>query len=112
MKQVIVVRSDVKMSPGKLAAQVAHASLEAYKKARKDDVSDWELEGGKKVVLKAAGDKELSELLAKARAEHLPCALITDAGHTELPPGTVTTLGIGPAEDARIDKVTGALGML
>ena len=59
-KQVIVVRADLKLGKGKLAAQVAHASLEAYKKADKNDVSEWEEAGVKKVVLKA---NSLSELM-------------------------------------------------
>jgi PTH2 family peptidyl-tRNA hydrolase len=112
MKQVIVARMDLKLSPGKLAAQVAHASLDAYKKAGKEAREEWESEGAKKVVLKIAGLDKLEETFRLAKAEKLPVSKITDAGHTEIAPGTVTCVGIGPAEDARIDKVTGALKML
>ena len=57
MKQAIIIRSDLNMSKGKAAAQAAHASLEAYKKATDDMCDEWETEGQKKVVLKVSGEK-------------------------------------------------------
>ncbi len=111
-KQVIVVRSDLRMSRGKLAAQVAHASLEAYKRASLRAISEWELQGAKKVVVKAKNLRELLALKRKCERLKLPCALIRDAGKTELRKGTVTCLAIGPAESGRIDKVTGSLPLL
>ena len=112
LKQVIIVRKDLDLSKGKLAAQCAHASLEAYKKTDKKTAEKWESEGGKKVVLKVDTLKELLEIKEKISAMKIPCALIRDAGHTEIPEGTVTCLGIGPAEEREIDKVTGKLKML
>jgi PTH2 family peptidyl-tRNA hydrolase len=111
MKQVIVVRTDLELSKGKMAAQVAHASLESYKKTGAVDKAAWELEGAKKVVLKIASLGELEEIFKSAKVAKLPAAKITDAGHTEVEPGTVTCVGIGPAEDSKIDKVTGSLKM-
>lgn len=111
-KQVIVTRRDLKLSKGKLAAQVAHASLEAYKKAGKDAIEEWESSGSKKVVLRVEDEREMMDVMARAKAEKLPVALIRDAGHTEIPAGTVTALGIGPGGEAKIDKVTGKLKML
>lgn len=111
-KQVIVVRSDLKMSVGKLAAQVAHASLEAYMNSNESNLKKWEREGVKKVVLKCRGLKEMLEIEGKARSLKLTTALVTDAGLTELPPETVTCLGIGPDREEEINKVTGSLPML
>jgi len=112
MKQVIVVRSDVKMSKGKTAAQAAHASVSAVLKSGKTEVKKWEMEGQKKVILKARTLDELLLLREKCRKNGLVHAIISDAGHTELTPGTITTLGIGPDDEKKIDKVTGSLPLL
>ncbi|OGS52015.1 MAG: aminoacyl-tRNA hydrolase [Euryarchaeota archaeon RBG_13_61_15] len=111
-KLVVVVRDDLKMSGGKLAAQVAHAAvtcaLEA--KARKTKwFSAWYAEGQRKVVLRARDLEELRILNDKASRAGLPRTLITDAGLTELPPNTTTCLGIGPAPEGEIDQITGHL---
>ena len=111
-KQVILVRMDLKLPKGKLAAQVAHASLEAALKSPRFVMEEWRAEGGKKVVLKVADLSELKKFEALARKEKLLSALITDAGHTTVPAGTVTCLGIGPDSEERIDRVTGQLKIL
>lgn len=111
-KQVIVARQDLKMSKGKLAAQASHASLEAYKRANHKLRQTWEAGGSKKVVLKVRALRTLKSLHQRALKLGLPSALIRDAGHTELRPGTVTCLGIGPAKEEDINKVTGRLRML
>ncbi|MEM3030923.1 MAG: peptidyl-tRNA hydrolase Pth2 [Candidatus Micrarchaeia archaeon] len=114
MKQVIVVRSDLKLGVGKIAAHAAHASLEALRVARAREpraVEEWEREGEKKVVVKIEGEKELLALYEKAKGE-VPCALIRDAGLTQIPPGTLTALGLGPGDERVIDKYTGKLKLL
>lgn len=112
MKQVIVVRKDLKMDPGKLSVQVAHASLESALRSSKDKVEAWREEGAKKVVVKVDSEKELLELQKKAKSLKLVASLIIDAAKTFFDKPTVTCLGIGPDEDERIDKVTGNLKML
>jgi PTH2 family peptidyl-tRNA hydrolase len=111
-KQAIVVRKDLGMDKGKIASQVAHASLEAYKKTDEDTRKLWERGGSKKVVLKVDGLEKLIDLKEKAREERLPYAVIRDAGKTQLEPGTITSLGIGPAEDGRVDRITKDLKLL
>jgi len=111
MKQAIVARTDIGMGTGKLAAQVAHASLMAYEDADRSMQSEWKGQGQKKVVLKASSESELFELADRAEREGLPNAIVRDAGHTQLDPGTVSALGIGPAADDRIDAVTGDLSL-
>ena len=111
MKQAIVVRTDLGMSTGKLAAQVAHASLSAYEDADKRARSAWKGGGQKKIVLKADGERAIFELADAAEREGLPHAVVRDAGHTQLDPGTVTTLAVGPADDDAVDRVTGDLSL-
>jgi PTH2 family peptidyl-tRNA hydrolase len=114
-KQVIVVRTDLRMSRGKIAVQVAHGSVSAAEQARihKQDVwKAWLREGQKKVAVKVSSEEELIELRRQAIDHSLSFALIRDAGMTELPPGTVTVLGIGPAKSEIIDEVTGELKLL
>ena len=111
MKQAIVARADVGMGEGKLAAQVAHASLSAYEDADRRARTAWKGEGQKKIVLKASGEREIFELADRAEREGLPHAVIRDAGHTQLEPGTVTALAVGPGRDDVVDKVTGDLSL-
>lgn len=113
MKQVIIFRTDLEMGKGKIAAQAAHASVGAMKKAGKSAVRRWELEGSKKVVLKVKGLRSLKSIHRKAcHKRKLPCFMVRDAGLTQIKSGTVTCLGIGPAKDEDIDSITSKLKLL
>lgn len=112
MKQVMVIRTDLKMGKGKIAAQSCHASLGAFKRADKRKIMKWELGGEKKVVVKVKDLKELYELYEIVKRSDVSYYLVQDAGRTELPKGTVTCLGIGPDEDEKIDKITQDLKLL
>jgi PTH2 family peptidyl-tRNA hydrolase len=111
MKQAIVARTDIGMGRGKLAAQVAHASLSAYEDADSRTRTEWKGSGQKKVVLKGDSERTLFSLADRAEREGLPNAIIRDAGHTQLDPGTVTALAVGPGPDESIDRVTGDLSL-
>ena len=112
MKQVILVRHDLKLPKGKLAAQVSHASTETALNSRPEILSAWRGEGMKKVVLRVSGIEELIHFKKECQRLSLVHALITDAGKTVLEPGTVTCLGIGPDADEKIDRLTGSLKMV
>jgi PTH2 family peptidyl-tRNA hydrolase len=115
MKQVIVVRTDLGMGKGKIAVQVAHASLSAFLEAkrRNPELADaWLSEGQRKIVLKVNSLNELLDVVKKAEDEGLPIAIIEDAGLTQLKPGTITAVGIGPALDDVLDRITGNLKLL
>ncbi len=107
LKQVIVARKDLNLSKGKLSAQVAHASVSAADKS--EWKKDWLRQGQKKSVLKVENEKELIEVFMDAKDSGLPTDLIQDQGKTEIPAGTKTCVGIGPAPEEEIDKVTGEL---
>jgi len=109
---MIVLRNDIEISVGKKCVQSCHACLGAYKNAKKSVVKKWESEGQKKVVLEVNSKEELFKLFEKAKKEKIPCFLVEDAGLTELEPGTVTALAIGPEDEKKIDKITGSLKLL
>jgi len=114
-KLVIVFRSDLKLSKGKIAAQAGHAAVSAAEEARKrhrEWWEDWLYEGQRKIAVKVKSEKELKKLEEQANELGLPCALIFDRGLTEIPPDTVTCLGIGPAPSEKVDKLTGKLPLL
>jgi PTH2 family peptidyl-tRNA hydrolase len=103
------------MSNGKLASQVGHAAVSAAEKARKNKWQWWNIwikEGQMKVVLKVNSSTELVSLYKRAKKLDLPCEQIIDRGLTEIPPGTITCIGIGPAPVNQVDKVTGDLALL
>ncbi|MBI3031899.1 peptidyl-tRNA hydrolase [Candidatus Woesearchaeota archaeon] len=115
LKQVILVREDLKLPKGKLAAQVAHAAVDAALKLQKKDESllkRWYNSGMKKIVLKVTDEKELYKYIQIAKDQGIITSIITDAGHTVVKPGTVTCGAIGPAEEEQIDAITSKLKMM
>lgn len=114
-KQVIIFRSDLRLGKGKLAAQAGHAAVSAAEEARKRHRTWWEawlFEGQRKIAVKVNDEKELLEFDTHAKDFGLPTALIIDRGLTQVPEGTVTCLGIGPAPESLIDQLTGKLPLL
>lgn len=115
VKQVIAVRSDLKMGKGKLAAQVAHgavAGMEETRRRQPEWVEEWLQEGQPKIVVRVGGLDELLALKVEAEEADIPLALVQDRGLTQLPPGTITCLALGPAPSDRLDPITGRLKLL
>lgn len=114
-KQTIVIRTDLKMGKGKLAAQAGHAAVSAAEEARRRHPEWWEAwlaEGQCKVAVKVKSLQELLDLQKMAALMRLPYNLIIDRGLTQLPPDTATCLGIGPAPSGQVDRITGKLPLL
>jgi len=114
-KMVLVVRGELRLTAGKAAVQVAHAAVSLAGEAEKRNPAAfraWAAAGGKKIALVADTLVEIEALARQARARGIPSVLIEDAGLTEVPPGTKTCLGLGPAPANEIDAVTGALPLL
>ena len=112
MKQVIVVNEALKLPRGKLSAQVAHAAVGAFLEAPPKSQRRWLEAGMPKVVLQCDSESALTELEVLANQSGLPMMLIRDAGHTVVEAGTMTCIGIGPAEIEAIDRLTGAMKLV
>jgi len=112
MKQVIIVRKDLNMRKGKMVAQGSHASIGAYLHSSDKLRLSWMQSGQTKICVGIDSEDELLAIFKAARSAGLPCYLVSDAGATELPPGTFTAVGIGPADVEEIDKITGNLKLL
>ncbi len=115
LKQVIIIRKDLDMGTGKTVAQGAHASLMSYLetiKEHKELAQRWLKEGEKKIVLKIDDQEKMERLAAAFKYKGIHCALVSDAGLTQLPRGTMTALGIGPWVSKDLDALTGALKLL
>ncbi|KAI0936067.1 hypothetical protein AcV5_004303 [Taiwanofungus camphoratus] len=114
-KLVLVVRTDLGMTPGKIAAQCGHATLACYKALLKTNPSllqHWERTGQAKIALKASSEEQLLELEAIAKSVNLCARAIHDAGRTQIAAGSRTVLGIGPGPVELVNRVTGKLRLL
>jgi len=121
-KLVLVVRTDLGMTKGKIAAQCSHATLACYKALLKQEaraksqsdsfLSRWESTGQAKVTVQARGEEELLILQAQAMSLDLCAKVIHDAGRTQIASGSTTVLGVGPGPKSIVDQVTGSLKLL
>lgn len=105
-KQVIAVRSDLELPEGKLAAQVAHASLEAALQADQDVMGAWRQAGATKIVVACEDEAALLDIAGACEKQGTPCSVVEDAGRTVVEPGTKTAVGVGPDDETRVDDVT------
>ena len=119
LKMVFLVRQDLKMGAGKIAAQVAHAAIGLYDDIlegeniyQKKALNNWFNCGQKKVVLKVSDLNTMLEVVKKCKKDKLQYCLISDAGHTQIPQGSVTVLGIGPDISEKINNITGTFKLM
>lgn len=110
-KQALVLRSDLDLSPGKAAAQASHVAVYATNRADDEVQQAWLDSSGMKVTLAAENESHIRELQKDADSRGLPTSVIADEGRTEIDPGTVTALAIGPAPPDEVDAVTGNLSL-
>jgi PTH2 family peptidyl-tRNA hydrolase len=114
-KLVILVRNDLKMTKGKIAAQVGHAAVNCALSSKKNHTKQfdgWMNSAQPKIVLRVDSEEELFQYKAVADAQGINNSIIADAGRTQIAPGSVTCLGIGPEKVSVLDKITGELKML
>nr|XP_040241008.2 probable peptidyl-tRNA hydrolase 2 [Anopheles coluzzii] len=114
-KMVLVVRNDLKMGKGKIAAQCGHAAVGAYESGVRNTpavIRKWQNGGQAKIALKVDTEEAMMEIYRTAKANKLNCCLIRDAGRTQIEPNTKTVLAVGPAPNVAVDSVTGHLKLL
>ena len=115
VKMVIAVRKDLAMGKGKIAAQVAHAAVACTlisMKKNKKMFNEWYATGQKKVVVKVDSLQEIYKIKEECKILGVISETITDAGFTQIVPGTLTCIGIGPDKDELLDQITGDYGLL
>ena len=128
VKQVIVVRGDIEMGPGKLASQVAHASMAFLSNKIRHAMTEssnsayvefseaeaiWLKNKFTKIILQAENEDQMQDISHQAKEAGLHIVEIVDDGTTVFNgQPTLTCLGIGPDSVEKIDAVTGKLKLL
>ena len=112
LKQVIIIRKDLTMGKGKIGAMAAHAAVGSAMLVDSETLNKWNKEGAMKIVVRVNDIKEFDGVYKKIKSAKIPHFLVRDAGKTQLKKGTITALGVGPADSKNIDKITGKLKLL
>lgn len=133
IKQVIVVRTDLNMRKGKIAAQACHASLKVFLDRSQiqaysvnevmqydlvvnnltEQMVEWIKESFTKIVVGCKTEEDIYRLARKAEELHIPYAVIVDNGFTEFQGNRTTTcIAIGPDNSDKIDLLTGDYSLL
>ena len=115
LTMILVTRKDLKLSRGKLAAQCGHAAVECALKAKRECpkiLDKWLENGARKIVVEAPNLDSLKRLFGAAQGAGIVSYMVRDAGHTEIPAGTVTVVGLGPGARESIDSLTGQFGLV
>ena len=115
VKLILIINNGLKMGKGKIAAQAGHASVQATLKAGEKNplaLQAWLSSGQKKVCLKGDDADQLLALEKQAKEAGLLTSKVHDAGHTQIPSGSLTVLAIGPCQDDSVEKITGTLKLL
>jgi PTH2 family peptidyl-tRNA hydrolase len=114
------VREDLKLGAGKIGAQVAHAAVGLFEQItekkkntyHKQALAYWSEYGAKKIVLRVKDYNDLQRVQKLCKIQKIPNLMISDAGHTQVDPGTVTVLGIGPEASEKLNKITGEFKLM
>ena len=115
VKMVLVVNTELEMGKGKVAAQCGHAAVACFKAALVEEpqlVATWERTGQTKVVVRGGGEESLLAVSKAGRQAGMVVAEVRDAGRSQVEAGSLTVIGLGPANNLLIDKVAGKLKLL
>ena len=114
-KMILCVNERLNMGMGKIAAQCCHAAVGCYKTAKQQSAKalhKWEKSGSPQIALKCPDEEEMDYIASKAQEYDIPVYFVTDAGRTEVAAGSRTVLGLGPAPEHVVDKITSHLKLL
>lgn len=125
LKMMLVVRTDLGMTKGKIAAQCCHAAVavvtDIIRGSRNQPLEPtlarhylehWDRNGAMKIAVKCSSEEELIAIEKAAEQHKLPHCLIHDAGHTQVAPNSATVIAIGPAPEQLLNQVTGGMKLL
>ena len=115
LKMVFIINSELKMGKGKIAAQVGHAAVSSTLKSGEKTphlFEAWLAAGQKKICVKANDSSHIEEIEKQANQLKILSVKINDAGHTQIPSGSLTVLALGPDEEEKLDELTGELKLL
>lgn len=108
-----VIRQDLQMTPGKIAAQTGHAYLDTYLQALSESpevCEEYHDRHGIKIAMQVKKLHHLERIHNEAKEAGIPTALITDLGYYGVSEelqgqATVTAVGIGPAKRGQVEKI-------
>ncbi|RPG76853.1 MAG: peptidyl-tRNA hydrolase [Euryarchaeota archaeon TMED248] len=115
VKMVFIINSELKMGKGKIAAQVGHAAVSSTLKSgdkTPELLEAWLASGQKKICVKGNDAEHLLQLEKQSRERDITTVKINDAGHTQIPSGSLTVLSLGPDLETNLNKITGDLKLL
>jgi PTH2 family peptidyl-tRNA hydrolase len=115
VKMVFIVNSELKMGKGKIAAQVGHAAVSSTLKSGEktpDLLEVWLASGQKKICVKGHDSEHLLNLEKQCKEIGITTVKIHDAGHTQVPTGSLTVLSLGPDIESNLNKISGDLKLL
>jgi len=107
----IIINKDLKMSPGKIAAQAAHVAVKAYilgEKINQETTYEWYSKSYAKIVLKAS-EYEMRKIL-----ELTPTTTVStiDEGRTEIAKGSLTAIAFVPMNKENVSSILKVLKLL
>ena len=115
VKMVFIINSELKMGKGKIAAQVGHAAVSSTLKSGEKNpelLEAWLASGQKKICVKGEDSEHLLKLEKRCKENGITAVKIHDAGHTQIPAGSLTVLSLGPDMESILDYISGDLKLL
>ena len=115
IKMVILVNMRLKMKCGKIASQCCHASNNAIHRMKFKDrniFNIWNNTGQKTIIVKANDEEHFLEIKEKLDKKNIQNTIIKDMGLTQIEPGSITTMAVGPYFENEIDEIIGDLKLL